>query len=554
MKQHPTLAVEQPQQKARHARPGGADVLSAVREPVLGRVEGVRPPSCCAIAAPGTVVASIRLPLRLALVPLLFLCLPPVWTQTTADPIPPIISALRARDFTQALQLLEPALEKFPRDPRLWSLEGVALSGQGHKKEALAAFQHALSLAPNYLQALEGAAQIEYDAGSAAAIPLLDHVLELRPDDQTSHAMLAVLEYQRGRCAAAVPHFEKAGSLLDSQVDALHAYSTCLMRLKRFDDAATVFARAVALQPDDPRERHLLASIQLMAHKPQDALATLAPLLEVQNPDADTLELAASAYEDARDTPKAVATLRQAIIQDPRNVNLYLDFANVAFNHQSFQVGIDVITDGLGVMPTASPLYLARGVLYVQLADYDKAEADFEKAYELDPSQSLSSAAQGLAAVQEHDFDRALATVQSKLARKPNDPLLLYLQADVLVEKGADPGTPEFDLAMRSAKKAVLLQPSLADAHDVLAKLYLMSGQNQAAAEQCRKAISINPKDQTAVYHLIQALRKTGEKAQIPELLKRLAELRAESTQDEREHNRYKLVEETSETKGSLQP
>jgi len=496
----------------------------------------------------------MRLPLRLTLLALLFPCLPPAWTQTATDPLPPIIAALRAREFAQALALLQPALEKSPQDPRLWSLQGVALSAQGNKKEALAAFQHALSLAPNYLQAVEGAAQIEYDAGSDAAIPLLRRVLQLRPDDQTSHAMLAVLEYQRGHCAAAVPHFDKAGTLLDSQVDALHAYSTCLMRLKRFDDAATVFARAVALQPNDPRERHLLASIQLMAHKPQDALTTLAPLLQVQNPDADTLELAATAYEDARDTPRAVSTLRQAIIQDPRNVNLYLDFANVAFNHQSFQVGIDVITDGLGLMPTASPLYLARGVLYVQLADYDKAEADFEKAYELDPSQSLSSAAQGLAAVQEHDFDRALATVQSKLARKPNDPLLLYLQADVLVEKGADPGTPEFDLAMRSAKKAVLLQPSLADAHDVLAKLYLLSGQNQAAAEQCRKAISINPKDQTAVYHLIQALRKTGEKAQIPDLLKRLAELRAESTQDEREHNRYKLVEETSETKESAQP
>jgi tetratricopeptide (TPR) repeat protein len=155
-----------------------------------------------------------------------------------------------------------------------------------------------------------------------------------------------------------------------------------------------------------------LASVQLTDHKAQDALVTLQPLLESKAPDAETLELAATAYEDARDTPKAVSTLRQAIILDPRNVNLYLDFANVAFNHQSFQVGIDVLTDGLGVLPTASPLYLARGVLYVQLADYDKAEVEFEKAYELDPNQSLSSAAQGLAAVQEHDFDRALATVR----------------------------------------------------------------------------------------------------------------------------------------------
>src|SRR5436853_4491999 len=57
--------------------------------------------------------------------------------------------------------------------------------------------------------------------------------------------------------------------------------------------------------------------------------------------------------------------------------------------HQSFKVGIDVISDGMRVQPNAAELYLARGVLYVQLADCQSAEADFEHAHELDPTQSL---------------------------------------------------------------------------------------------------------------------------------------------------------------------
>ena len=173
---------------------------------------------------------------------------------------------------------------------------------------------------------------------------------------------------------------------------------------------------------------------------------------------------------------------------------------------------------------------MARGVLYVQLALYDQAEADFEKAHELDPRQSLSSAAQGMAAVQANDLDRALSTVQAKLARKPNDALLLYLQADILAQKGAEPGTPEFQTAMRSAKKAVSLQPTLAGARGVLAKLYMQAAQYPEAVEQCRKALEIDPKDQTAVYRLIQALRKTGDKSEIPELLKRLAQLREQAS------------------------
>jgi tetratricopeptide (TPR) repeat protein len=167
----------------------------------------------------------------------------------------------------------------------------------------------------------------------------------------------------------------------------------------------------------------------------------------------------------------------------------------------------------------------------------------------LNPNQSLSTAAQGLAAVEANDLDHALQSVQAKLARKPNDPLLLYLQADVLSQKGADPGTPEFQLAMQSAKKAVALQPTLAAARGVLAKLYMQTRQYAEAIEQCRKALVIDPKDQTAVYRLIQALRKTGEKKEIPELLQRLALLREQTTKEEKEHHRYKLFEEDTAAK-----
>ena len=245
--------------------------------------------------------------------------------------------------------------------------------------------------------------------------------------------------------------------------------------------------------------------------------------------------------------------LRQAIVTDPRDVDLYLDFVNISMDHQSFQVGIDVINSGLKLQPDAAPLYVARGVLHVQLAQYDDAEADFEKANSLDPTQSIGSAAQGLKAVQENDLDRALATVRSKLAKKPNDPFLLYLQADILAQKGTAPGSPDFDSALRSAKKAVELQPGLGAARGVLAKLYLQAGQNQAAAEQCRKALNSDPKDQAALYHLIQALRKTGEKGELPDLLKRLAELRADATRQERVRNRYKLVEESAPVKEEAQ-
>jgi tetratricopeptide (TPR) repeat protein len=222
---------------------------------------------------------------------------------------------------------------------------------------------------------------------------------------------------------------------------------------------------------------------------------------------------------------------------------LYLDFAALSAAHQSFQVGIGVVNDGIGLQPKAAALYFARGMLYAQIAEYEKAQADFEFAYSLDPTQSLTTAAQGLSAVQQNDLDRALSGVQEKLTSRPKDPILLYLQADILVQKGSEPGTAEFRTAMRSAKSAVALRPNLGPARAVLAKLYLQAEDYPDAAAECRKALEIDPKDQTSLYHLIQALRKSGKTADLPELLKRLALLRQEATKEERAQYRYKLVE-----------
>jgi tetratricopeptide (TPR) repeat protein len=484
----------------------------------------------------------------------LLVCHSVALAQSQEDPTELITSALRAGQFDKAVELTRSALRASPGNAQLWTLQGLAFAGKQDRKQALAAFRQALKISPNSLAALAGAAQIEYEANSREAIPLLNRLLELRPGDPTAHAMLAVLEYRKGDCPAAVPHFDKAGKLLDSQLDALHAYAICLARLKRLEGAATVLQRAVALRPDDPRERHLLASVQIMGQKPQDALATLRPLVEAGNPTADSLQLFSSAAEDAGDTPLAVSTLRQAILLDPRNVSLYLDFANIAFAHESFQVGIDVISEGMSLQPGAAPLYVARGVLYVQLAQYEKAEADFERAYELDPHQSLSTAAQGLAAVQANDLEQALASIQSKLERKPDDALLLYLQADLLTQRSAEVGTPEFELALRSAKSAVRLQPTLAAARGVLAKLYMQTGQYAEAVAQCREALKSDPKDQTALYRLIQALRKTGPKNEIPDLLKRLAQVREEATKEERERYRYKLIVDEPPAGGPAPP
>jgi tetratricopeptide (TPR) repeat protein len=465
--------------------------------------------------------------------------------QSSSDAESHIASAIRDGNYTYALQLLGPALRRSPANAQLWTMQGVAFDRQGDKTQALAAFRHALKVAPNTIPALEGAAQIEFDAGNSQAIPLLERLIRLRPENPTTHGMLAVLEYQQGHCDQALPHFEKSVALFQSQVDGLHAYAVCLVRAKQLEKAAAILKRTAELKPDDPQELRLLASVELMANHPEAAIAALEPILASGTHDVEALELASSAFEQVHETDRAVETLRQAILLQPTNPGLYVDFANLSASHQSFQVGINVVNDGLALQPQSAPLYFARGMLYAQLSNYEKAQQDFETAYRLDPNQSLTTAAQGMLAVQESNLDGALKTVEQKLAGKPDDAVLLYLRADILTQQGAENGSENFATALRSAKRAVALNPRLAAAHAVLGRLYLQSNDYPSAISECRRALDLNSKDQATLYRLIQALRNTQQREEVPGLLKQLAQLHEEATREEHDRDRYRLVEGT---------
>src|SRR5437868_12438937 len=134
-----------------------------------------------------------------------------VLAQSSEGQIEPVTSALRARNYDQAVELSRAALQSSPNNAQLWTLQGIAFASKGSNKDALTAFQRALKISPNSIAALAGAAQLEYQAGHQTAVPLLDHLLQLRPEDPTANAMLAVLEYRKGNCPDATPPFAKAG-------------------------------------------------------------------------------------------------------------------------------------------------------------------------------------------------------------------------------------------------------------------------------------------------------------------------------------------------------
>ena len=377
---------------------------------------------------------------------------------------------------------------------------------------------------------------------------MLERLLKADPGDLTAHEMLATLERRNGNCPSANEHFQLAGDAISTHPESLEAYGYCLFETQQPEKAVPVFEQLVSLLPDQTYPKYDLAVVLVASKQYEAAIKTLEPLLTDDQKDPDILSLASQAYEATKNTPRAVALLRQAIVLSPTTPSYYAAFAILCLEHDSFQVGVDMMNVGLKNIPNDPSLYLSRGLLYVELAQFENAEADFGRVEKLSSFQSLGSYALDLAEVQKNNPEQALAKVRSQLRNHPDDPLLNYFLAQSLWNQSPDAESEAFKEAMRAALKAANARPDYVPVHDLLAAMYMHAGEYSQAIDECHTALRYDPSDETGTYHLLIALKHSGQTKDLPALSKRLAQLHRESLQRENQRKSFRLVEANSES------
>jgi tetratricopeptide (TPR) repeat protein len=487
---------------------------------------------------------SVRTAARLAI--LVSCALVPTTVSNAQQPQPQkqeIYRLLDAHQFAQAEQAATSLLTTDPNDCTVSVLLGIALRGEVKLDPALKAFRNAVQQCPQSLAALAGAAETAFLLNSPDAKPLVTKIIQLRPADETGYAMLGALDARARDCAGAVENYAKAPTRVRQSVPALRQYASCLMALDRPSEAVPLLSQLLALQ-DSSANRMALARAQSAGKDGVSALTTLEPLLIPGSKDSSAFLLAAQLAEANNDTPKAVEWFRKAIEINPRNVEAYLAFSEVSFNHAAFKVGIDFLNLGIHELPSEARLYLARGVLEEQVTELDAALRDFQEAHRLDPHLSFAEDAQGMLLSQKHDTAAALSLFARQTELHPDDPLLQYLYAEALSQvQNAD--EPQLQKAIAAAQRAVKLEPSYQPARDLLCVLLLRHNDLDEVIIQAKEAKKRDPYDEVAIYQELLAEHKLKHADKSAILVKQLQDAKAHNQEA---RTKYVLEEAQSPT------
>ncbi len=447
-----------------------------------------------------------------------------------------IEQAIASRQFPRALQLVDRALRRDPRDPHVWTFRGAVLSGLGARHDALEAYRRALTFRPSYIPALEGAAQIQYTGGDPEAETILERIVKLQPANEVAHAMLGELAYGRHDCNTAVAHFVRAGEQKKANPDVLSHFGGCLFQLKRPYDAAGVFRQALSRAPDDANLRFNMGLSLLEANQPGEAVELLQPLTQTLVPEADSLTVLAEAYESAGQTANAISALRRAVELYPREPQHYRLLAALCIRHDAYGLANEIVDAGIHNAPDSAILYTMRGLLYALTGQVDKAGAAFDDATRVAPGDADGRLGLAITLFSAARFAESARVLREVLVRDPRDARANYFLARVLLRESNDPGSPEFEEAKAAVASALMSKPDFAQALLLEAKIYLKLHRESDAIRVLEKTVQLDPTSGSAIYQLSIAYSRAGRKEDAAKMRSRILDLLVSERTQKRVH------------------
>ncbi len=160
---------------------------------------------------------------------------------------------------------------------------GAVLQESGQAREAIAQYEQALRLNPDYAEAHYNLAVASQKQGrQQKAIEHWKQALRINPNYAEAHSDLGTAMIQLGKVQEAMVHWEQAVRINPDLAEAQYNLGLALMGQGKPQEAIGHFEQALRIIPDDVQAHYGLGNALLQAGKPQEAIGHYEQALNLQ--------------------------------------------------------------------------------------------------------------------------------------------------------------------------------------------------------------------------------------------------------------------------------
>jgi tetratricopeptide (TPR) repeat protein len=424
-------------------------------------------------------------------------------------------------DSKRAIETLN-SVPEAGRSSKIYSAMGATYEQQKDYKNAIAAYQRALVLDKDNLDAMRGLAQnLANDNQIEAALNQYKTLQASDPQDWQASIEAARLYRHVGKFDLAMESLKKAEALTQDSSEVAYEEAIVLEAQGKFDDAAALFQKLVArsasadgnYNPGERNNRALflerLGNIYRETGRPVVAVETFRKMVDLGGEEAARgYQNIIDVYRDQKQWPEATRAAQEAVQKLPNDKGMKLALALQLADEGKGDESIQLAKSTIKADSADRETYIALSQINARLKRWKEAEdalGEAEKLASRPEEKAYLQYFRGSLYEREKKYDQAEQAFRQVLLQDPDNSSTLNNLGYMLVDHNM-----RLEEALNMIKRAVELDPQNGAYLDSLGWAHFKLGKYVEAEENLRKAADKTPNDATIQDHLAELYAKTG--------------------------------------------
>jgi len=409
-------------------------------------------------------------------------------------------------DVNDAAQKLETVIKNNPKNAEGHYALGVAYDKLGYTERAESEWREALRLQPNMLDAARSLASAAMRQGDSATLEeASSQLIVLQPVSPEGYALRALANINRKRFGEAEQDIRRAIAIAPQSAFGYAQLGNLNLVQKQYSEASAAYQDALIRNPDSTDALRGLMNTMVAQNQIDKAIAAAHAQIAKSPSNSSFYDLLGTVlFLNKKDLAGAETSFAKSLSLEKQNSDALLKLCEVQAAKGEMDQAIATARQGISDNPRNVDLYILLGRFYESKSDWTQAEAAYRNALNINPQHPLASINLAKLMLQTGgNLDVALSLAQTAHRSLPNSPAITDTLAWIHYQKGA------YQSAIGLLQEALSLQekvhaPDNSEIHYHLGMAYAKSGQTAFARQQLERAIKLNPNSVDAKKQLAQ--------------------------------------------------
>ncbi|MGO9246481.1 MAG: tetratricopeptide repeat protein [Verrucomicrobiia bacterium] len=233
---------------------------------------------------------------------------------------------------------------------------GMALAQAGKPQEAIREYEYALQLEPDFADAhVSLGVALEKLGRLEDAIRHYEEALRIKSDDTEAHVNLGNALLTQGNARDAMAHYEEALRINPDSAEAHINLGNALLTQGRGRDAIAHYEAALRLKPDSAKAHMSLGSALLVQGRVPEAIRRYEEALRLKPDSAEAHDNLGIALAQARRLPEAMEHWEEALKLKPDDVEAHVNLGNALQGQGRLPEAIEHYQQALKLRPDFLP-------------------------------------------------------------------------------------------------------------------------------------------------------------------------------------------------------